>query len=159
MHVLCGCRQKPNDCQLCRFQNGCLVILTMFNCNPPIAHCHPLIWGGGILVDHWSTISSCYLDYGYRTVSYRWCIWWKKNKLLNWFITLGGISIHLACSPNEFSWGCKFAGGMFVLADPRYDPCQKLDHLISDTNVSQDELYFSMSECIIYHENSFEGFS
>ena len=26
VHVLCGCRQKPNDCQLCRFQNGCLVI-------------------------------------------------------------------------------------------------------------------------------------
>ena len=27
VHVLCGCGQKPNDCQLCRFQNGCLVIL------------------------------------------------------------------------------------------------------------------------------------
>ena len=27
VHVLCGCRQKPNDCQLCGFQNGCLVIL------------------------------------------------------------------------------------------------------------------------------------
>ena len=27
VHVLCGCRQKPNDCQLCRFHNGCLVIL------------------------------------------------------------------------------------------------------------------------------------
>ena len=27
VHVFCGCRQKPNDCQLCRFQNGCLVIL------------------------------------------------------------------------------------------------------------------------------------
>ena len=23
--------------------------------------CHPLLWGGGILVDHWSTISSFYL--------------------------------------------------------------------------------------------------
>ena len=31
---------------------------TMFNFNPPIAHCPPLLWGGGILVDHWSTISS-----------------------------------------------------------------------------------------------------
>ena len=31
---------------------------TMFNYNLPIAHCHPLLWGGGILVDHWSTISS-----------------------------------------------------------------------------------------------------
>ena len=30
----------------------------MFNCNPPIAPCYPLLWGGGILVDHWSTISS-----------------------------------------------------------------------------------------------------
>ena len=27
VHILCGCRQKPNDCQLCCFQNGCLVIL------------------------------------------------------------------------------------------------------------------------------------
>ena len=30
----------------------------MFNCNPPIAPCYPLPWGGGSLVDHWSTISS-----------------------------------------------------------------------------------------------------
>ena len=51
VHVLCGCRGKPNDCQL----------WTMFNCNPPIAHCHPLLWGGGILVDRWSTISSLFL--------------------------------------------------------------------------------------------------
>ena len=35
-----------------------LLLWAMFNCNPPIAHCHPLLWGGGILVDHWSTISS-----------------------------------------------------------------------------------------------------
>ena len=34
------------------------VFLTMINCNPPIAHCHPLLCGGGILVDHWSAISS-----------------------------------------------------------------------------------------------------
>ena len=27
MHVLCGCRQKPSDFQLCRFQQDCLVIL------------------------------------------------------------------------------------------------------------------------------------
>ena len=62
VHVPCGCMKKPNDCQICRFQNGCLVIFRMFNCNPPIAHCHPLLWGGGILVDHWST-SSCYMCY------------------------------------------------------------------------------------------------
>ena len=40
------------------FKMAALRFWTMFNCNPPIAHCHPLLWGGGILVDHWSTISS-----------------------------------------------------------------------------------------------------
>ena len=43
------------------FKMAVLWFWTMFNCNPvnpPIAHCHPLLWGGGILVDHWSTISS-----------------------------------------------------------------------------------------------------
>ena len=59
VHVLCGCRQKPNGCQLCHFKMAALWFWTMFNCNPPITHCHPLLWGGGILVDHWSTISSC----------------------------------------------------------------------------------------------------
>ena len=60
VHVVCGCRQKPNDCQLCRFhfKMAALWFWTMFNCNPPIAHCNPLLWGWGILVDHWSTISN-----------------------------------------------------------------------------------------------------
>ena len=40
------------------FKMAALWFWTMFNCNRPIAHCHPLLWGGGILVDHWSTISS-----------------------------------------------------------------------------------------------------
>ena len=40
------------------FKMAALWFWTMFNCNPPIAHCHPLLWGGGILADHWSTISS-----------------------------------------------------------------------------------------------------
>ena len=40
------------------FKMAALWFWTMFNCNPPITHCHPLLWGGGILVDHWSTISS-----------------------------------------------------------------------------------------------------
>ena len=43
------------------FKIAALWFWTMFSCNPPIAHCHPLLWGGGILVDHWSTISSLYL--------------------------------------------------------------------------------------------------
>ena len=37
LHVLCGCRQKPNDCQLCCFQNGCLVILN--NVQLQSTHC------------------------------------------------------------------------------------------------------------------------
>ena len=40
------------------FKMAALWFWTVFNWNPPIAHCHPLLWGGGILVDHWSTISS-----------------------------------------------------------------------------------------------------
>ena len=40
VHVLCGCRQKPNDFQLCRFQNGCLVILN--NAQLQSTHC-PLL--------------------------------------------------------------------------------------------------------------------
>ena len=45
------------------FKMAALWFWTMFKCNPPIAHCHPLLWGGGILVDHWSTISSFGLVY------------------------------------------------------------------------------------------------
>ena len=40
------------------FKMSALWFWTMFNCNPTIAHCHLFLWGGGILVDHWSTISS-----------------------------------------------------------------------------------------------------
>ena len=40
------------------FKMAALWFWTMFNCNPPVAHCYPLLWGGGILVEHWSTISS-----------------------------------------------------------------------------------------------------
>ena len=39
VHVLCGCRQKPNDCQLCCFQNSCLVILN--NATLPIGRGYP----------------------------------------------------------------------------------------------------------------------
>ena len=45
------------------FKMAALWFWTMFNCNPPIAQCHPLLWGGGILVDHWSTISSFISSY------------------------------------------------------------------------------------------------
>ena len=41
------------------FKMVALWFWTMFICNTPIAHCYPLLWGGGILGDHWSTISSC----------------------------------------------------------------------------------------------------
>ena len=40
VHVLCGCRQKPNDFQLYRFQNGRLVILN--NVQLQFTHC-PLL--------------------------------------------------------------------------------------------------------------------
>ena len=47
VHFLCGCRQKPNDCQLCRFQNGCHVILN--NVQLQSTHCplppSPMGWG------------------------------------------------------------------------------------------------------------------
>ena len=40
------------------FKMAALWFWIMFNCNPPIAHCYPLLWGGVILVDHWSSTSS-----------------------------------------------------------------------------------------------------
>ena len=63
LHVLCGSRQKPNNCQLCRFQNGCLVILN--NVQLQSTHCPlpPSPMGQGIPVDHWSTISSWQCSY------------------------------------------------------------------------------------------------
>ena len=58
VHLFCGCRQKLNDCQLCRFQNGCLVILNNVQLQSTYCPLPPSPMGGGILVDHWSTISS-----------------------------------------------------------------------------------------------------
>ena len=43
------------------FKMDALWFWEMFNCNPPIAPCYHLLWGGGILVDHWSTTSSMHL--------------------------------------------------------------------------------------------------
>ena len=72
VHVLFGCRQKPNDCQLCRFQNSCLVILN----NATLSY-----GGGGILVDHGSTISSlfCPTDIGgpLMPAKVRFTSYWK----------------------------------------------------------------------------------
>ena len=33
--------------------------------------CHPLLWGGGILVDHWSTISSFFMERTYPFSCFR----------------------------------------------------------------------------------------
>ena len=52
------------------FKMAALWFWTMFNCNPPIAYCHPFLWGGGILVDHWSTISSFY----WSSLSFYMCL-------------------------------------------------------------------------------------
>ena len=48
VHVLCGCRQKPNE--------SAMSLSKWLPCD--FEQCHPLVWGGGILVDHCSTISS-----------------------------------------------------------------------------------------------------
>ena len=60
------------------FKMAALWFWTMFNCNPPIAHCQPLLWGGGILVDCWSTISSFALisQHLEKLFTEQWCIWW-----------------------------------------------------------------------------------
>ena len=88
VYVLCGCRQKPNDCQLCRFQNGCLVILN--NVQLQFAHCHPLQWGRGILVDHWSTISSSSCYRFYQFISFHHMAWWHcdSNSLRSQFVAM-----------------------------------------------------------------------
>ena len=56
-----------------------------------------------------------------------------------------GVSLHLATSPNEFSWLCKFVDGVSILSDMCDNLCLKLDdgssssmrsrHLISNTNM------------------------
>ena len=73
VHVLCGCRQKTNNCQLCRFQNGCLVILN--NVQLQSTHC-PLPPSPMGLVDHWSTISSFIwkINYAKRNISHCFAI-------------------------------------------------------------------------------------
>ena len=83
------------------FKMTALWFWTMFNCNPPIAHCYPLLWGGGILVDHWSTISS-YLS---RTANMSWrtCVIIKLMQsnskippilMCNWIFSHGRNSRH-----------------------------------------------------------------
>ena len=71
------------------FKMVALWFWTMFNCNPLIAHCHPLLWGGSILVDHWSTISSCYYLILYNDILcsfvLTWYIYLYFSVLLQWF--------------------------------------------------------------------------
>ena len=94
VHVLCGCRQKLNDCQLRHFQNGCpppppppprvaaLWFWTMFNCNPPIAHCHPLLWGGGFGLD-WICLTTTHVLQDILAVLHKWmsqnCFYYLNN--------------------------------------------------------------------------------
>ena len=76
------------------FKMAALWFWTMFNCNPPIAHCHPLLWGGGILVDHWSTISSSH---------------WLHWQLSKWQLSvqpMTGLIINLARNGNNEILGC-----------------------------------------------------
>ena len=64
------------------FKMAALWFWTMFNCNPPIAHCHPLLWDGGILVDHWSTISSLQWN---SQLSWVWWFWETTLGMQVWF--------------------------------------------------------------------------
>ena len=72
VHVLCGCIGRSLMIfSYVAFKMAALWFWTMFNGNLPIAHCHPLLWGGGILVDHWSTISSCISYHSWTLKCYR----------------------------------------------------------------------------------------
>ena len=85
----------------------------MFNCNPYIVHWYPFPLGGGILVDHWSTISSylfvllfqvsghgLYLEWHHQ-VRY-WFLIWKpfysalKKKPLQLFVAVCCEALQLA---------------------------------------------------------------
>ena len=83
------------------FKMAALWFWTMFNCNPPIAHCHPLLWGGGILVDHWSTISSfmlyiaMHLNYIVPSQQY-WAIWVL-------FVAKWTLGLHFICTKKSSS--------------------------------------------------------
>ena len=61
------------------FKMAALRFWTMFNSNPPISPCYPLTWGGNILVDHWSTISSFIYHYLIQKHVFMW--YW----MLPWF--------------------------------------------------------------------------
>ena len=94
------------------FKIGALWFWTMFNCNPPIAHCHPLLWGGGILVDHWSTISSYISDTAVRW--YHLCVTppeWVNKFYCDWFVTLHKLHGILSITTRvmmviSFTWIC-----------------------------------------------------
>ena len=64
------------------FKMAALWFWTMFNCNPSIAHCHRLLWGGGILVDHWSTISS-FNQEKFQLFASLQC-WWIIGNVRSW---------------------------------------------------------------------------
>ena len=57
----------------------------MFNCNPPIAHCCPILRGWGIQVDHWSTISSWFWYMGRKNKYWYffcleiWILAWRSH--------------------------------------------------------------------------------
>ena len=92
------------------FKMAALWFWTMFNCNPPIAPCYPLLWGGGILVNHWSTISSLPSNQGVQLFildqmnSYKSALlsWWleysRKIKSIPWHWWPGSLRWHVISS-------------------------------------------------------------
>ena len=104
------------------FKMTALWFWTMFNCNPPIAHCHPLLWGRGILVDHWSTISSS--EYSDHQA--------PNNKIMRFFYT----------PPLQRSW----KGGILVSPCPSVrlsvclSVCPSVDRIVSALYLQQYSL-------------------
>ena len=62
----------------------------MFNCNPCIGHLYPFPLGGGILVDHWSTVSSysyvCVYEFSQIWIwnAYSSFLWCDHGEYCNW---------------------------------------------------------------------------
>ena len=83
------------------FKMAALWFWTMFHCNPTIAHCHPLLWGGGILVDHWSTISSWFRQWLFA--------WPAPNHYLNQCLNIVNWNIS-----NKFQWNLHWNSNIFI---------------------------------------------
>ena len=84
----------------------------------------------------------------------------------NGTISQGGASLHTASSPHEFSWGSKFADGVFIVANLPHNLYQKettsphrwwgATILFLTSKYVPGWAMFFQSPKIRYHKNSFE---